>query len=68
MAGSLDAGGCSPVYGRRICKENLPVWRRIPLLYRATSNPLARTRDRMSKKSLFKALTETGPLIALGTA
>ena len=38
----------------------------IPRLFRS---PFARARDRMSKhKSLFKALTETGPLIALGTA
>src|ERR1700745_4469044 len=32
-------------------------------------DPVALARDRMSKqKSFFKALTETGPLIALGTA
>jgi hypothetical protein len=49
----------------RIC----PLAARFRYYIQRFQNPCARAKSRMSKpKSLFKALTETGPLIALGTA
>src|SRR3569832_1102424 len=53
----------------RICKRLCPFGARFRYYNDLSPDPVARARDRMSKpKSFFKALTETGPLIALGTA
>ena len=48
-------------------QRNCPFGARFRYYIRETSDPPLRVPE-MSKKSLFKALTETGPLIALGTA
>src|SRR5438132_6487692 len=61
------------MYGSSICKRICPFAAGFRYYAEPIPDPVARARDRMSKprphfKSLFKVLTETGPLIALGTA